>query len=71
MSVRTSGWESIYDATWFIYKFYPTFSTLGEKLSDDEVAELFGDCMDPEDDEGNIFYARMYHKSISVHIPRK
>ncbi len=29
-------------------------------MSDDEVAELFADCMDPEDDEGNIFYARMY-----------
>ncbi|KAL7024992.1 hypothetical protein ACKWTF_013296 [Chironomus riparius] len=46
-----------------------SLKALGEKLSDDEVADLFGDCMDPEDDEGNIFYARMYHKSISVFIP--
>lgn len=30
----------------------------GEKLSDDEVAELFADCMDPEDEDGNVFYAR-------------
>jgi hypothetical protein len=30
----------------------------GEKLSDDEVTELFTDCMDPEDEDGNVFYAR-------------
>lgn len=35
----------------------------GEKLSDDEVAEVFADCMDPEDEDGNIFYAR----KLSLH----
>ena len=35
-----------------------TLKALGEKLSDDEAATLFGDCMDPEDEDGNVFYAR-------------
>lgn len=34
------------------------FQISGEKLSDDEVAELFADTVDPEDEDGNIFYAR-------------
>lgn len=58
-----------HDATIYIYKYNPIFIFIGEKLSDDEVADLFADCMDPEDDEGNIFYARMYHESISVLFP--
>lgn len=30
-------------------------------MGDDEVAELFADCMDPEDEDGNIFYTREFH----------
>lgn len=30
----------------------------GERMTDEEVAELFADCMDPEDEDGNVFYAR-------------
>lgn len=29
----------------------------GEKLDDNEVAEVTKDCMDPEDDDGMIPYA--------------
>jgi len=36
--------------------------SLGEKLEDSEVEELFKDCMDPEDDEGNIPYAPFLKK---------
>lgn len=51
-----------------------TLKALGERLSDDEAAELFADCMDPEDEDGNIFYAREYleddHKwSVKVTRP--
>lgn len=54
----------------FLYShFFHTLKCSGERLSDDEVNELFADCMDPEDDEGNIFYARTYSKLIYVHIP--
>ncbi|XP_055699788.1 myosin light chain alkali [Phlebotomus papatasi] len=35
---------------------------LGEKLNDDEVAEVFKDCLDPEDDEGQIPYAPFLRK---------
>lgn len=38
---------------------------LGEKLSDDEVAELFADCMDPEDEDGNVFYTREFQAAES------
>lgn len=43
-----------------------TLKALGEKLSDDEAAELFADCMDPEDEDGNIFYARECQFSMKV-----
>lgn len=33
---------------------------LGEKLSDPEVEQVLKDCMDPEDDDGFIPYARKY-----------
>lgn len=35
-----------------------TLLFLAEKLTDDEVDELFEDCMDEEDDEGEIYYDR-------------
>lgn len=35
------------------------FSNLtGEKLSDEEVEIVFKECMDPEDEDGYILYAR-------------
>jgi myosin light chain 6 len=41
-----------------------TLKALGERLSDDEAAELFADCMDPEDEDGNIFYAPFLKKMM-------
>uniref|UniRef100_A0A6B2EEK3 Myosin light chain alkali n=1 Tax=Phlebotomus kandelakii TaxID=1109342 RepID=A0A6B2EEK3_9DIPT len=38
---------------------------LGEKLNDDEVAEVFKDCLDPEDDEGQIPYAPFLKKMMA------
>lgn len=35
---------------------------IGEKLEDAQVDELVKDCMDPEDDDGMIPYARKYSK---------
>lgn len=35
-------------------------SLSGEKLEDNEVDEVVKDCMDPEDDDGMIPYAREY-----------
>lgn len=32
----------------------------GEKLTDNEVAEITKDCMDPEDEDGMIPYARKF-----------
>jgi Ca2+-binding EF-hand superfamily protein len=43
-----------------------SLKALGEKLSDDEVTDLFADCMDPEDDEGNIFYAPFLRRMCDV-----
>lgn len=37
-----------------------TLKALGEQMTDAEVNELFADCMDPEDEDGNIFYARKF-----------
>jgi Ca2+-binding EF-hand superfamily protein len=48
-----------------------SLKALGEKLSDDEVNELFADCMDPEDDEGMIFYAPFLKKMMDNPIVYK
>lgn len=48
-----------------------SLKALGEKLSDDEVADLFADCMDPEDDDGNIFYAPFLQKMMNNPIVYK
>uniref|UniRef100_A0A1Q3FLK4 Myosin light chain alkali n=1 Tax=Culex tarsalis TaxID=7177 RepID=A0A1Q3FLK4_CULTA len=37
-----------------------SLTALGEKLERDELDDVFKDCMDPEDDDGNIPYAREY-----------
>ncbi|XP_021195464.1 myosin light chain 1 isoform X2 [Helicoverpa armigera] len=39
-----------------------TLLALGEKLEDNEVAEVTKDCMDPEDDDGMIPYAPFLRK---------
>lgn len=41
-----------------------SLKALGEKLSEDEVTELFADCMDPEDEDGNVFYAPFLKKMM-------
>uniref|UniRef100_A0A1L8E4X7 Putative myosin light chain alkali isoform x2 n=1 Tax=Nyssomyia neivai TaxID=330878 RepID=A0A1L8E4X7_9DIPT len=38
---------------------------LGEKLNDDEVGEVFKDCMDAEDDDGQIPYAPFLKKMMA------
>lgn len=48
-----------------------SLKALGEKLSDDEVAELFADCMDPEDEDGNVFYAPFLKKMMDSTIVYK
>lgn len=49
------------DADLIQFRLFP-----GEKMGDDEVAELFADCMDPEDEDGNVFYARECYLSSPV-----
>ncbi|CAO1425265.1 unnamed protein product [Diamesa hyperborea] len=41
-----------------------SLKALGEQLTDAEVTELFADCMDPEDEDGNIFYAPFLKKMM-------
>ncbi|KYN37901.1 Myosin light chain alkali [Trachymyrmex septentrionalis] len=38
-----------------------TLLSLGERLNDEECDTVIKDCMDPEDDDGFIPYARKYH----------
>jgi myosin light chain 6 len=45
-----------------------SLKALGEKLSEDESAELFADCMDPEDDDGNILYGPFLKKMMDNFI---
>lgn len=52
------------DGTMLLAELEHSLKALGEKLSDDEVNEVFADCMDPEDDEGNIFYAPFLKKMM-------
>jgi myosin light chain 6 len=48
-----------------------SLKALGEKLSDDEVTELFADCMDPENEDGEIFYAPFLKKMMDNPIVYK
>ncbi|XP_058813940.1 myosin light chain alkali isoform X2 [Topomyia yanbarensis] len=45
------------DGTMLLAELNHSLLALGEKLSDDELDAVFKDCMDPEDDDGNIPYA--------------
>ncbi|KAL5284509.1 Mlc1 family protein [Megaselia abdita] len=38
---------------------------LGENLQDDQVEELFTDCMDPEDEDGFIPYSQFVQRMMS------
>ncbi|XP_038221694.1 myosin light chain 1 isoform X1 [Zerene cesonia] len=48
-----------------------TLLALGEKLNDEEVAEITKDCMDPEDDDGMIPYASFLKKMVEGWSPKK
>ncbi|CAH3982235.1 unnamed protein product [Pieris brassicae] len=48
-----------------------TLLALGEKLNDDEVAEVVKDCMDPEDDDGMIPYASFLKKMVEGWPPKQ
>ncbi|EDW04856.1 GH19638, partial [Drosophila grimshawi] len=39
--------------------------SLGECLDDEQVENLFADCMDPEDDEGMIPYSQFIQRLMS------
>lgn len=45
------------DGTMLLAELHHTLLALGEVLSEDQVVEVFKDCMGAEDDEGNIKYA--------------
>ncbi|KAJ8935934.1 hypothetical protein NQ314_012555 [Rhamnusium bicolor] len=45
--------------------------TLGEKLNDAEVDELFTDCLDEEDDEGQIQYVPFLRRMCELDPPIK
>lgn len=45
---------------------YHILITLGEKLEEKEVDEIFKDCIDPEDDEGMIPYVPFIKKFMAL-----
>lgn len=45
-----------------------TVFAIGERLTDGECEEVVKDCMDPEDDDGFIPYARKY-RSVLDRVP--
>jgi Ca2+-binding EF-hand superfamily protein len=45
------------DGTMLLAELHHTLLALGEVLTDDQVKDVFKDCMGAEDDEGNIKYA--------------
>ncbi|XP_055525694.1 myosin light chain alkali isoform X2 [Wyeomyia smithii] len=45
------------DGTMLLAELNHSLLALGEKLTEDELDAVFKDCMDPEDDDGNIPYA--------------
>ncbi|XP_066147092.1 myosin light chain alkali-like [Euwallacea fornicatus] len=46
-------------------------STLGEKLTEEQVDELFEDCLDEEDDEGQIEYDPFLRRMCELDPPLK
>lgn len=45
------------DGTMLLAELHHTLLALGEVLTEEQVSEVFKDCMGAEDDEGNIKYA--------------
>ncbi|XP_035779998.1 myosin light chain alkali isoform X2 [Anopheles aquasalis] len=45
------------DGTMLLAELQHSLTALGEKLDETELDNVFKDCMDPEDDDGNIPYA--------------
>ncbi|XP_058062403.1 myosin light chain alkali [Anopheles bellator] len=44
------------NGTMLLAELQHSLTALGEKLDEDELEAVFKDCMDPEDDDGNIPY---------------
>ncbi|XP_050071372.1 myosin light chain alkali isoform X1 [Anopheles maculipalpis] len=52
------------DGTMLLAELQHSLTALGEKLDDVELDNVFKDCMDPEDDDGNIPYAPFLKKMM-------
>ncbi|CAH1984975.1 unnamed protein product [Acanthoscelides obtectus] len=48
-----------------------SFMTLGEKMTEEQVDELFEDCLDEEDDDGQISYIPFLRRMCSLDPPLK
>uniref|UniRef100_A0A1A9WBY9 Myosin light chain alkali n=1 Tax=Glossina brevipalpis TaxID=37001 RepID=A0A1A9WBY9_9MUSC len=53
------------DGTMLLAELQHALLSLGENLEDEQVEELFADCMDPEDDEGMIPYSQFVQRMMS------
>lgn len=52
------------DGTMLLAELQHSLTALGEKLDDMELDNVFKDCMDPEDDDGNIPYGPFLKKMM-------
>jgi len=52
------------DGTMLLAELHHTLLALGENLTEEQVVEVFKDCMGEEDDEGNIKYAPFLQKMM-------
>ncbi|XP_035897460.1 myosin light chain alkali isoform X1 [Anopheles stephensi] len=52
------------DGTMLLAELQHSLTALGEKLDDMELENVFKDCMDPEDDDGNIPYGPFLKKMM-------
>lgn len=52
------------NGTMLLAELQHSLTALGEKLDQDELEDVFKDCMDPEDDDGNIPYAPFLKKMM-------
>ncbi|ETN60269.1 myosin light chain 1 [Anopheles darlingi] len=52
------------DGTMLLAELQHSLTALGEKLDENELDNVFKDCMDPEDDDGNIPYAPFLKKMM-------
>ncbi|XP_052869608.1 myosin light chain alkali [Anopheles cruzii] len=56
------------NGTMLLAELQHSLTALGERLSEDELEAVFNDCMDPEDDDGNIPYGP-YLQRLCDHTP--